>query len=229
MASSASSPSDLSPDAPVYQGQFGEFAITRSDRQGVILYRTGLAIAAVSFAIATGIVLGISPLSTGWLTGITVLYGLFSLGLGLSLWTIHIYLRPLHRALQAFWGIGTISALVLAIAAPEPLAAAVFYHPALLWGMGFTFAALTGIFFKEAFCFDRLETKLLTPLVPLLLLGHMTSILTTPWEKAGLAVWAILLLVFAARKCIQPIPPDIGDKSVFEYLERQRTEIRTEA
>ncbi|MEO0834560.1 MAG: DUF2301 domain-containing membrane protein, partial [Cyanobacteria bacterium J06642_3] len=26
---------------------------------------------------------------------------------------------------------------------------------------------------KEAFCFNRLETKILTPIVPLLLLGHM--------------------------------------------------------
>jgi uncharacterized integral membrane protein len=37
-----------------------------------------------------------------------------------------------------------------------------------------------------------------------------------------LALWALLFLVFAVRKVIQPIPPDIGDKSVFAYLEQQR-------
>lgn len=210
-----------SPDLPVYQGQFGEFTITEGDRQGVKIYRAGLTLAAVSFALAVAIVGGMSPLSTTALHGLTVLYILFSVGLGISLWTIHIYLRPLHRALQVFWGIGLASAAVVAIAFPEPLALTVYTHPATLWGIGFTFAALTGIFFKEAFCFDRLETKLLTPLVPLVLLGHLFELLPVAWAQLLLGLWAILFLVFAARKCVQPIPPDIGDKSVFEYLHQQ--------
>jgi len=41
----------------VYQGQFGEFTITDSDRLGVRLYRLGLNLAAFSFAVATIIVL----------------------------------------------------------------------------------------------------------------------------------------------------------------------------
>jgi uncharacterized integral membrane protein len=38
-----------------------------------------------------------------------------------------------------------------------------------------------------------------------------------------LAVWAIFFVVFAIRKAIQAIPPDIGDKSVFIYLKQQKT------
>ncbi|HEY9648841.1 MAG TPA: DUF2301 domain-containing membrane protein, partial [Chroococcidiopsis sp.] len=101
---------------------------------------------------------------------------------------------------------------------PEPLAIAVYQHPVSILGIGFTFAALTGIFFKEAFCFNRFETKLLTPLVPMLLLGHWIGILPTVTEQIMLAAWAALFMVFAVRKAIQPIPPDIGDKSVFEHL-----------
>ncbi|MEM1369784.1 MAG: DUF2301 domain-containing membrane protein, partial [Cyanobacteria bacterium P01_H01_bin.15] len=86
---------------------------------------------------------------------------------------------------------------------------------------GFLFAALTGIFFKEAFCFNRLETKLLTPLVPALLLGHLFGVLPPTVEKSLLAIWAVLFVVFALRKAFQAIPPDIGDKSVFEYLKKQ--------
>ena len=41
----------------VYQGQFGEFTITQSDRTGVIIYRAGLMVAALSFAIGTALVL----------------------------------------------------------------------------------------------------------------------------------------------------------------------------
>jgi uncharacterized integral membrane protein len=80
---------------------------------------------------------------------------------------------------------------------------------------------LTGIYFKEAFCFNRAETKVLTVIVPLLLLGHLLGILPTQAEQFLLGVWATLFLVFALRKVVQAIPPDIGDKSVFTYLKNK--------
>ena len=104
----------------------------------------------------------------------------------------------------------------------QAFAITIYNQPLSILGIGFTFAALTGIYFKEGFCFHRLETKILTPLVPLLLLGHLTSILPTQAEQTLLGIWAIFFLVFAVRKIIQPIPPDIGDKSVFDYLKNQR-------
>jgi uncharacterized integral membrane protein len=205
----------------VYQGQFGEFTITDKDRQEVILYRTGLAISGLSFALGVALILGIGA-NTIVYQGLTILFGLFSLGMGLSLWKIHIYLKPLHRALQVFWLIGNIAALLALIYSPEPLGVFVYYHPWSLWGVGFIFAALTGIFFKEAFCFNRLETKFLVPLVPLLLLGHLFSVLPLMAARIMLGIWAGLFLVFVLRKVVQPIPPDIGDKSVFSYLERSQ-------
>ena len=205
----------------VYQGQFGAFTIDPSDRRGVIIYRGGLLVSALSFAIATGLVL--------WqggdlfiLNALTLLYFVFWVGLGVSLFTIHIYLKPLHQALQAFWAIGGITSLIFAVKGSEPLALYVYSHPPTIFGVGFGFAALTGIFFKEAFCFDRLETKLLTPLIPILLLGHLAGFLSMQWEQILLGAWAVLFVVFALRKVIQPIPPDIGDKSVFEYLHSQQ-------
>jgi uncharacterized integral membrane protein len=204
----------------VYQGQFGEFTLTKGDRIGVIVYRIGLMVAALSFAIGSTLVLlndnpNIFP-------ALTPLFACFCLALGVSFLTIHIYLALLHRVLQVFWAIGTLTAVVLTLSSSESLAVTVYNYPAALFGVGFVFAALTGIYFKEAFCFNRLETKILTPLVPTLLLGHLVGVLPVQWEQWMLGIWAILFIVFAIRKAVQAIPPDIGDKSVFAYLKEQR-------
>jgi uncharacterized integral membrane protein len=205
----------------VYQGQFGEFTITKGDRHGVIIYRSGLMLAAICFAVGSALVLFYPNPTT--LKLLTPLYACFSLGLGISLLTIHIYMVELHRTLQVFWLIGSISAIILGITSSEPLAITIYTQPLTLLGVGFTFAALTGIYFKEAFCFNRLETKLLTPIVPLLLLGHLVGILPTQLEQLLLGTWAILFVIFAMRKAVQAIPPDIGDKSVFAYLKSKRS------
>lgn len=210
------------PSPAVYTGQFGDYTITQGDRRGVVLYRTGLMVAALAFGLGTVLALGFNQ-NSALVQSISLLYTLFWLGLGLSLATIHIYLVPLHRVLQGVWLLGGLASLALSHGIDGPLAQTVVETPAVLWGLGFTFVALTGIFFKEAFCFDRVETKLLTPLVPLLLLGHLFGVLPLVAEQILLAVWAILFLVFALRKAVQPIVPDIGDKSVFAYLKQQRS------
>lgn len=205
----------------IYQGQFGEFTIDATDRRGVIIYRSGLLVAALCFAIGAGLVfwLGENPIA---LRTLTPLYTLFCLSLGVSLLTIHIYMEPLHRALQAFWAIGCVASIAIGHASPDPFALTVYQQPFTIFGVGFVFAALTGIYFKEAVCFNRLETKFLTPIVPLLLLGHLVGVLPGTIAQGLLIAWAGLFLVFAIRKVIQPIPPDIGDKSVFEYLHQQK-------
>lgn len=208
----------LDREPQTYSGQFGEYTITKRDRLEVIIYRAGLVTAAASFAIASNLFFARGKDA---LPAITPLFVLFTVGLGVSLYFIHIYLKPLHRALQAFWLIGTVSTVAIAIQCNEPIALYIYNHPLTLFGTGFTFAALTGIFFKEAFCFNRLETKILTPIVPLLLLGHMAGILPVEMEQALLGAWSIGFSIFAIRKMTQEIDPDIGDKSVFAYLKNQ--------
>jgi uncharacterized integral membrane protein len=208
----------LDREPQTYQGQFGEYTITKRDRLEVIIYRAGLVVAAASFAIASNLFFARGQAA---LPAIAPLFAIFSLGLGVSLFYIHIYMKALHRVLQGFWLIGTVATVAIAISANEPLALYIYNHPWTLLGTGFTFAALTGIFFKEAFCFNRMETKILTPVVPLLLLGHMTGIIPVELEQLLLGIWTIGFSVFAIRKMTQQIDPDIGDKSVFAYLEQQ--------
>ena len=208
----------LDREPQTYQGQFGEYTITKQDRLEVIIYRAGLVVAAASFAIASNLFF---LQGRAAIPAVTPLFILFSLGLGVSLYFIHIYMKPLHLTLQAFWAIGTVATIVIYANSTEPLAQYIYDHPLTLFGTGFTFAALTGIFFKEAFCFNRMETKILTPIVPLLLLGHMTGIIPIEMEQALLGIWSIGFSVFAIRKMTQEIDPDIGDKSVFAYLKQQ--------
>lgn len=206
------------PEPVVYEGQFGPFTLTPADRRGVVIYRAGLLVAALCFGAGVLWVF----LDPTHLEPISLLYSLFWLALGVSLVTIHIYLVPLHRTLQVLWAVGGLASFGVAHRFEGPFVQTVYDQPLTLLGVGFTFAALTGIFFKEGFCFGRLETTLLTPLVPLLLLSHLSGWLPLVGERVLLIAWAILFAIFALRKIMQPIPSDIGDKSVFEYLERQR-------
>jgi uncharacterized integral membrane protein len=208
---------------PVYQGQFGEFTITESDRQGVIIYRSALLTAAICFAIGSllAILFAPNPLILNLLTGF---YFAFSIALGIALANIHIYLKLLHRTLQVFLGIGSGAALIftaIAFQHQQSLATYIYEHPLTILGVGFTFAAIAGIYFKEAFCFNRFETKFLVAIAPSLLLGHLLGWLSVDIEKSLLIAWAVLFVIFGLRKFFQAIPDDIGDKSVFEYLEKQ--------
>ncbi|NCJ07981.1 hypothetical protein GS597_16000 [Synechococcales cyanobacterium C] len=207
----------LAQTGEVYQGQFGEFTISSLDRRDVVIYRGGLLVAALAFGLGVLQVL-ITPEGAGTQPLLTWLFAVFCLALGVSLVTIHIYMAALHRALQVFWLVGCGGAIALTLLQPDPLALAVYEQPLALMGVGWVFVALTGLFFKEAFCFNRLETKGLVVLVPLLLLGHWLGLLPLEAERILLVAWASLFLIFALRKVIQPIPPDIGDKSVFAYL-----------
>jgi uncharacterized integral membrane protein len=207
--------------AEVYQGQFGEFSITKSDRNSVIIYRSALAIAALCFSVGALLVL-LQPNNPEVVNWLTWLYIGFSIGLGVALWTIHIYMELLHRVLQSFWAVGAIASVGVALYFPEPFAIAIYDHPIALLGVGFSFAALTGIFFKETFCFNRFETKFLVPLLPVLILGHLVGILPIAIEQGLLGAWAVLFMIFALRKATQEIPSDIGDKSVFAYLKSQK-------
>jgi uncharacterized integral membrane protein len=208
-------------ETKVYQGEYGNFTITKSDRLEVIIYRLGLLIAGLSFGTATMLILW-KGVNSSVLAVITPLFGLFSLGLGVSLIYIHIYLDILKKFLQLCLIIGSIATLIIAFTIDKNLALFIYDNPLSLFGVGFSFIALVGIYFKEAFCFNHLETKFLTLIVPLLLLGHLSGILSLQIEQLLLSCWALLFIVFICRKTIQPIPPDIGDKSVFAYLKENK-------
>ena len=206
-----------SPADPVFDGVFGPYTITDHDRREVLGYRLAL----------TALALGQLGLLLTWRQGGAALlwpwFLLMAAGLGLALRWIHIYLRPLHRALQLFWLAGCLGGVVLAqrvgIAA---MGEALREQPLWILAVGPFFAALTGVGFKEFFCFRRPEAIGVTLLLPVALLGRLSGLLPLATTATLLTLESVLLLVLCLRKFPMPAAADVGDKSVFLHLEAQR-------
>ena len=211
------SPEAALPAEERYEGVYGPFTITEVDRREVLGYRLALLTLAIAQAALLAQWRWLGPqLLWPWLLPMAA-------GLGLALRWIHIYLRPLHRALQLFWLLGCLGLLGLASAAgPDAMASAAAADGRWVWAIGPFFAALAGIGFKEFFCFRRPEAIGVTLLLPLALLGHLSGVIGADACGALLCLQAALLLVLCLRKFPMPAAADVGDKSVFAYLEAQR-------
>ena len=90
-----------------FDGVYGPFTITATDREEVQRYRFCLLISGIAMS---------AGLLHWWLIGSQwawIWLMPLCIGLGLALRWIHIYLRPLHQALQIFWLMGCLGWLVL--------------------------------------------------------------------------------------------------------------------
>nr|WP_115093456.1 DUF2301 domain-containing membrane protein [Synechococcus sp. UW106] len=201
---------------PTFDGVYGTYSITEIDRQEVRSYRIALLITGLSLA---------AGLLQWWRIGSTwawVWVLPIATALGLSLRWIHIYLRPLHRALQLFWLTGCIGwGALLMHAGPSTALATLRDQPLWILAVGPLFAALAGIGFKEFFCFQRPEAIGLTLLLPAALLGHLLGLISGSFCLVLLGSAALLLVLLALRKFGMDAAADVGDKSVFAYLDGQ--------
>ena len=202
---------------PQYDGVYGRYTITEQDRREVQRYRIALLISGL--AMSAGVLhwwtFG-GSLAWLWLLPLTI-------GIGLALQWIHIYLRPLHRTLQLFWLLGCIGWLFLVLqASPREALNTLAGEPLWILAVGPLFAALTGIGFKEFFCFRRPEAVGLTLLLPMALLGRLTGLVNNGICLGLMLIAALLLSVLSMRKFGMEAAADVGDKSVFAYLDAQR-------
>lgn len=190
-------------------------------RLQVTLYRSSLTLVAFAFAIGTVQAIahdGFFPEITG--TAVAVIG---DLALGVALAQIHIYVTPLKRFIQVLWILGTLGGMWILLSQSQvgdngvaPLPAYVAENPSSVWLIGCSFAALTGITFKEGICYGKPEAFLSTLLIPALCMFHLLSGTRFQSLEEALAVaLSIALGIFASRKWSQPVVDDIGDKSVF--------------
>ena len=202
---------------PQFEGVYGPYTITSIDRREVQRYRISLLVAGL--AMTAGLVhwwqFG-DRWAWVWLVPLMA-------GLGLALHWIHIYLRPLHNALRLFWLTGCLGwGLLLMQAGPNEALTTLVEQPLWILAIGPLFAALAGIGFKELFCFQRPEAIGLTLLLPIALLGRLVGIISTSLCAAFLLIAGLLMVLLALRKFGMEAAADVGDKSVFAYLDSQR-------
>ena len=202
---------------PQFDGVYGPYTITSIDRREVQRYRISLLVAGL--AMTAGLVhwwqFG-DRWAWVWLVPLMA-------GLGLALHWIHIYLRPLHNALRLFWLTGCLGwGLLLMQAGPNEALTTLVEQPLWILAIGPLFAALAGIGFKEFFCFQRPEAIGLTLLLPIALLGRLVGIISTSLCAAFLLIAGLLMVLLALRKFGMEAAADVGDKSVFAYLDSQR-------
>ena len=199
------------------KGVYGDFIVTSNDKKEVLFYRLSILCCGLFFSIgiAQWFINGSHQIWI-WLLGM-------SISMGLSLKWIHIYLRPLHQTLIIFWLLGCIGFVILAYHfGLTNIIYGLKQNPKSILLIGPLFASLTGIGFKEFFCFRRIEAIGITIFIPIALIGYLTELANESFTFAMLVVSSFLLLIMGIRKFNLPAEADIGDKSVFDYLESQR-------
>ncbi|KGG13146.1 MULTISPECIES: DUF2301 domain-containing membrane protein [Prochlorococcus] len=202
---------------PVLQGIYGSYTITLKDQIEVQRYRISVLVLGLSFCLGLLHWFTIGP-ESAWLWLIPM-----SISLGLALKWIHIYIVFLHQSLKILWGIGCMGFLLLLFySSPQNLLEGIASTPKLELIIGPFFAALTGLGFKEFFCFRRPEAIGLTLFLPLSLLGHLFGFFSLLSIASLLGLSAVLLLIMGWRKFGLESSLDVGDKSVFEYLQNQK-------
>ncbi len=199
------------------KGIYGDFIVTAKDKKEVLYYRLSILSCGLFFSLA------LFQWSTKGSSQIWICFAGLVISLGLSLKWIHIYLRPLHQALIFFWVTGCIGLGIVSYHfGLTNLLSGLKENPKWAFLVGPLFVSLTGIGFKEFFCFRRIEAIGITIFIPIAFIGHLTELTDEKFTFALLVLSALSLLILGIRKFDLPAEADIGDKSVFDFLARQR-------
>ncbi len=202
---------------PEFEGVYGKYTITLADQMEVKKYRVAVFICGLSFSLGLAQWMIFGP-NLAWIWLISM-----SIALGLALKWIHIYIDFLHKALQTLWVIGSLGIfLLLYNFGAQGILANIASKPILGLIISPFFASLTGLGFKEFFCFRRPEAIGLTLILPISLIAHLMGIFDLKVIMVLLSISAILLLTLSIRKFGLDAALDIGDKSIFEFLKNKK-------
>lgn len=211
----------VEPSAPggrvgsVYDGAYGRWTLKPSDLVEVWAYRGALGAAATSFAAAVATSAAGAPLPPAAGTAVALVTA-GSMVAVTSL--IHVYVTPIKRTMQTLALAGAAGVVAVATTHGDVgVPAAVAADSSLVWLVGPSAAAVTGVAIKEGLCYGKREAAALAAMLPVACLAHLSGFVPAPASTAAAVAAATCGLAFASTKLTQAPVEDIGDKSVFEF------------
>ncbi len=192
--------------------------LTREDRITVVLYRAGIVMSTVIIAATAYLLMMASALSSADAVSPSadILACALYASVGMSVFFIHLYVGKFKKILKNLYYLSLGCLAVLLFIGKGSLAGALTREPysaLLLLPLSGCLGFVTA---KEAFCFKLIEGYLLALIMPLFLLLVSGSVLSERDAFFGLALIAVMLVIFTLRKVFMPIAYDIGDKSAYQ-------------
>ena len=187
--------------------------LTREDTITVVLYRIGMVLSAIMVS-GLAYLLAIPSSSSNSPLADILGYGLYA-SVGMSVFFIHLYLGKFKTFLKNLFYLGLAGLAGLLFIGNGSLSFALLHEPysaLLLLPLAGCLGFVTA---KEAFCFKLFEGYLLAMIMPFYLLLVSVGSLSGRGASLGLALIAVMLVVFTVRKVTMPLAYDIGDK--FSY------------
>ncbi len=197
--------------------------LTPEDRRSVRIYRTGILLSAM--LLCAGAYLfgrnygtydwqGAAEAARGW--GVTLYVLLLYLTVGMSTFTIHLYVARFRRFIRRLYYVSLAGLLLLLFLGRGEIGPVIFgtsYGLLLLMPLSGCLGFITA---KEAFCFRLNEGYLLAIVMPLYIAAFSARIMSPKGAALGLVLIAGLMALFTLRKVPMPLHYDIGDKSAYE-------------
>lgn len=201
----------------VFGGEYGEYTLTKLDYLEARIQRYGLFVILACCLIAI-VLLSISNKLTDYAGILAGLYWLVCLSLAAILKVIHLYSIIIKFILRLLLLIGVVISLSMMLTTDRLFVSALSEGAGYV-GLCFIAAVLTGLYIKEATCFEQWDAKALCVMLPLLAAIDVFTAFSASMKIALLWLWGGLFLSWMIKKARQPLEYDIGDKSIIEDLE----------
>lgn len=196
--------------------------LTKEDKITVVLYRVGIVLSSLVVCLSAVLAVDRAYLfldypffTSGVGGGVLILLSYFSVGL--SVFFIHLYVGRFHNILKKIYYVSVLClALLFAVGRGNP-SPPLFGSPPIFALLLIPLSLCLGfVTAKEAFCFRILEGYLLAGFMPAYIFFYSVGALSGRNAAAGLALVALLTVLFVIRKVFMPLHFDIGDKSAYQ-------------
>ncbi len=187
--------------------------LTLYDKISVVIYRTGIVISALLLLLGGFFLFWHGMISSEHLSVFIVL---LYVSVGLSVATIHIYVKRFRRFIRGLYLLSLVFLSFLIFEEGMSFGRVLLSEPSKMLYLLPLSGCLAFITMKEAFCFRLNEGYLLTFIFPLMVLLLAIKGISYKLIAPVVIGTGIIFCYFTIRKITMPLYYDIGDKSAYE-------------